>query len=83
MKPAPELRIASSAMKATTWLRIGASWIGFSTTRSITTPAANEIAMVSAKASQYGMPHWINCQAMKVENIAISPWAKFRWSIAW
>ena len=43
MKPAPLLRIASSAMKATTWLSIGASWIGLSTTRSITTPAANEM----------------------------------------
>ena len=65
-------------MKATTWLRIGASWIGLSTTRSISTPAANEITMVAPKASQYGTPHWISCQAMKVENIAISPCAKFR-----
>ena len=47
------------------------------------TPAANESAMVPANAIQYGMPHCISCQAMKVENIAISPWAKFRWSIAW
>ena len=30
-----------------------------------------------------GMPQVINCQAMKVENIAISPWAKLKWSIAW
>ena len=83
MKPAPLLRIESSAMNATTWLSTGASWIGLSTTRSISTPAANEMTMVAPKASQYGKPHWISCQAMKVENIAISPWAKFRWSIAW
>ena len=28
-------------------------------------------------------PHCINCQAMKVENIAISPCAKLRLSMAW
>jgi len=65
------------------WLSTGASWIGRSTTRSISTPAANEMTMVAPNATQYGKPHWMSCQAMKVENIAISPCAKFRWSIAW
>ena len=46
-------------------------------------PPANENTSVSRKAHQYGTPHCISCQAMKVENIAISPWAKLRWSIAW
>ena len=83
MKPAPLLMMVSSAMNAATWLSTGACSIGRSTTRSMTTPAANESAMVPANAIQYGMPHCISCQPMKVENIAISPWAKFRWSIAW
>ena len=82
MKPAALLMIESSAMNATTWLKIGASWIGLSTMRSIRRPAANEMTIVAPKASQNGQPHWMSCQAMKVENIAISPCAKLRWSIA-
>ena len=75
--------IANSAMKPTTWLSTGAPSSGLNTMRSISTPAMNEMPMVRKNAIQYGKPHWINCQAMKVENIAISPCAKFRWSIAW
>ena len=51
--------------------------------RSTATPPAKESATVSGITSQYGRPQSSSCQAMKVENIAISPWAKFRWWIAW
>ncbi len=69
-------------MKATIWLSTGALWIGRNNIRSIATPPTNDSATAPINASQYGSPHWIICQARKVENIAISPWAKFRWSIA-
>ncbi len=83
IRPATELMIANSAMKPATLVRIGALASGLNSSRSITMPPANEKASVSTKAPQYGMPHCIICQEMKVENIAISPWAKLRWSIAW
>jgi hypothetical protein len=83
MNPARLLRMAKSAMNTATWLSTGAFWIGLNTTRSIATPATKDTGMVTRKASQNGRPHCKSCQAMKVENIAISPWAKFRWSIAW
>ena len=83
MNPARLLRMLKRAIKATTWERIGAAWIGRNSTRSITTPARNESATESTKATQNGSPHAISCQAIKVENIAISPCAKLRWSIAW
>ena len=52
--------------------------------RSITTPAANEIAIVmQRRRPSRARPIASSCQAMKVENIAISPCAKLRWSIAW
>ena len=83
MKPARLLRMPNNAMKTTIWLNSEALRSGLNTTRSIATPAAKEMAMVRKKATQYGMPHCISCQAMKVENIAISPCAKLRLSIAW
>ena len=82
MKPARLLRMPNSAMNTTMWLRIGASWIGRNNTRSTSTPNTNEIISVTRNATQYGVPSCISCQAMKVENIAISPCAKLRWSIA-
>ncbi len=83
ISPAELLRIENSAIKATSWLRIGALWIGRNRTRSIATPPTNDNPTAAAKAPQYGTPHCIICQARKVENIAISPCAKLRWSIAW
>ena len=52
MKPARLLRIANSAMKTTTWLSTGASWIGLKTIRSIAAPATKEIPIVMRKAAQ-------------------------------
>ncbi len=83
IRPATLLMMANSAMKPATVVRIGACASGLNRMRSIAMPPTNEIASVSTKATQYGTPHWISCQAMKVENIAISPWAKFRLSMAW
>ena len=34
-------------------------------------------------AAQYGQPASISAQAMKVLNVAISPWAKLMWCVAW
>src|SRR5258708_39214206 len=83
IRTATELMIANSAMKPGTLVRIGAFASGLNNSRSMAMPAAKEKASVSTKAPQYGTPHCINCQEMKVENIAISPCAKLRWSIAW
>src|ERR1700750_1525830 len=80
IKPAQELMIENSAMKPATLVRIGAFASGLNRARSITMPPAKEKASVRTKAPQYGTPHCISCQEMKVENIAISPWAKLRWS---
>ena len=82
IRPATRLMIANSAMKPATWVSTGALPSGLNSARSITMPPAKDSASVSTKAPQYGTPHCSNCQAMKVENIAISPWAKLRWSIA-
>src|SRR5580765_414023 len=46
------------------------------TTVSIPTPPKNEVATVRKNAAQYESPWWTSDQAMKVENIAISPCAK-------
>ena len=83
IRPGTLLMMANNAMKPATLVRIGAFASGLNSSRSMMTPPANEITSVSRKAHQYGTPHSINCHAMNVENIAISPWAKFRWSIAW
>ena len=74
--------IANNAMKPATLVRIGALASGLNSKRSMTIPPAKENASVSTNAPQYGTPHCISCQETKVENIAISPWAKLRWSIA-
>ena len=50
--PAELLRMLNNAMKATTWLRTGAFWIGRNSTRSIRTPATNDTMTVSTKATQ-------------------------------
>src|SRR5215475_3316432 len=76
IRPADELMIENRAIKPATWVRIGALASGLNKARSIATPPAKETAMVIRKAHQYGIPHCISCQEMKVENIAISPWAK-------
>src|SRR5436853_6112084 len=78
IRPATLLMIEYSAMKPATLVRIGAFASGLNNSRSIRMPPAKENASVSRNAHQYGTPHCINCQDMKVENIAISPCAKFR-----
>src|SRR6201989_698830 len=83
IKPATLLMMANSEMKPATLVRIGAFANGLNNSRSMMMPPAKENATVSTNAPQYGTPHCINCQAVKVENIAISPWAKLRWSIGW
>src|SRR5215210_7180567 len=83
VRPATLLTIANNAMKPATLVRTGALASGLNNIRSMAMPPANENASVRRKAHQYGTPHCISCQAMNVENIAISPWAKLRWSIAW
>ena len=45
-------------------------------TRSITIPPTSETASVSRIASPSATPASVRLQAMKVENIANSPWAK-------
>ena len=82
IRPALELMIENSAMKPAICTRIEAVASGRNSARSIAMPPMNEMTTESAKATQYGTPHSRSCQAMKVENIAISPCAKFRWSIA-
>ena len=50
--------------------------IGRINVRSIATPPRNDSPSVRKNAPQYGTPHSISCHARKVENVAISPWAK-------
>ena len=83
ISPSALFRMLKRAMKATSWLNIGALWMGLNKTRSMAMPPTNDNATAAPKATQYGQPHWIICQARKVENVAISPCAKLRWSIAW
>ena len=78
VSPATLLTMANKAMNPATLVRTGALASGLNKARSMAMPPANEKASVIRKAHQYGTPHCISCQAMKVENIAISPWAKFR-----
>ena len=53
MKPARLLRIANSAMKTTTWLSTGASWIGLKQhALDQRRRPTNEIAMVPTNATQ-------------------------------
>ncbi len=46
--------------------------------RSTPAPRTKLVAMAAIHAAPTGSPHSPNCQARKTENIAISPWAKFR-----
>ena len=52
-------------------------------TRSMSMPPANDTASVRTSASQNGRPAAMNCQAMYVENIASSPWAKLTIPVNW
>ncbi len=72
----------NKAKKATRLARIDAWCNGLNKIRSIATPPMNDRITTATKATQYGVPQWISCQATKVENVAISPCAKLRWSIA-
>src|ERR1041385_1279515 len=78
IRPATLLMMANSAMKPATLVNTGAFASGLNKSRSIRMPPAKENIRVSRNAHQYGTPHCISCQDMKVENIAISPCAKFR-----
>src|ERR1700741_4950067 len=75
IRPATELTMGNRAMKPATLVSTGAFASGLNSSRSIRMPPAKDIASVSRNAHQYGTPHCINCQEMKVENIAISPCA--------
>ena len=82
--PATELKITSRPMNTMIWLSTGAFSTGFTITRSMTTPARKE----NADREQEGEPDRRAqgppaSQATYVENIAISPWAKLKWSVAW
>ena len=50
-------------------------------TRSTITPIRKEISAATINATQKFVPHWIICQHRYVLNIAISPCAKFKWSV--
>ena len=52
------------------------------TTNSTAAASTKDSTTVATNASQYGSPAWISIQAMKVENIAISPCAKLMWCVA-
>src|ERR1700680_1499759 len=77
IRPATLLMIAYNAMKPATLVKIGAFASGLNSSLSIAMPPANENASVITKAPQYGTPHCISCQEMKVENIDISPCGQF------
>ena len=51
-------------------------------TRSITAPPTNDSAIDTTMASAIGTPQSHNCQVTKVENNAISPWAKLTRPVA-
>ena len=57
---------------------VSGSWpsTGRMITRSITIPPTNEPASATSSASPSGSPACTSAHATKVENIAISPWAK-------
>src|ERR1700709_2855813 len=82
IRPATLLTMANRAKKPAMLDKTGAFANGLNSRRSMAIPPAKESASVRMKAPQDGGPHGIICQDMKVENIAISPWAKLRWSIA-
>jgi hypothetical protein len=77
--PAMLWKMTSSPMKTTTMLNSGAWCSGRITANSTTAPSTKDTATVAKNATQYGTPAWIMVQARKVENIAISPCAKFTW----
>ena len=64
--PSVTIRIVSSSCPSTGRMMI----------RSISIPPTNESGSAASRASPSGNPPWTSVQATKVENIAISPWAK-------
>ncbi|MNL39211.1 hypothetical protein D3C87_1614760 [compost metagenome] len=70
-------------MKTTTTLSSGAFSKGLTIANWIAAPMENDTSTVAAKASQYGTPACSKAQAMKAEKVAISPWAKLMWWVAW
>jgi hypothetical protein len=72
-----------SPMNTTTMDSSGAPCMGRITANSTTAPITNDSATVMANAAQYGSPWLMSIHATKVENIAISPWAKLMCCVAW
>ncbi|MCY1525931.1 hypothetical protein D9M68_609320 [compost metagenome] len=70
-------------MNTTTTDSAGLSCMGRITVNSTTAASTKDKATVATKAAQYGRPACMRLQAMKVENIAISPCAKLMWCVAW
>ena len=68
-------------MVTTTITSSGLPSTGRMTTRSIARPMRNETTRVMGAANQKLMPAVTRPHAMKVENIAISPCAKFMMSV--
>ena len=66
-RPSVTIRIVSGSSPSTGRIRM----------RSTAIPPTNEIANAETSASPSGSPVSTRPQAMNVENIAISPWAKF------
>ena len=83
IQPDSALKISSRPMNTITLVSTGAFSTGRKIMRCSTSPAVNEIATVARNAAQYDQPLWINAQAMKVLNVAISPCAKLMWCVAW
>ncbi len=70
-------------MQTITTASTGAFSTGRITIRSMSKPPTKASASVAVKATQYGRPALSIDHARYVENIAISPWAKFTTSVAW
>ena len=67
------MKSPSVTIRIVSW---SASSTGRISTRSTTMPPTKESTKVTSRASPSGTPPSTSPQAMKVENIAISPWAK-------
>ena len=78
IQPATLFKMTNRPMNTMIWLKTGAFSTGLTMVRSMSTPAPKDTATAKMKASHTGKPIPRNVQAMNVENIAISPWAKLK-----
>ena len=83
IQPASALKISSRPMKTITLVSTGAFSTGRRMMRWISSPPANDTATVKRTRPSTASRAWISAQAMKVLNVAISPWAKLMWCVAW